>query len=264
MAENEKTNSFEMAKKQVDIAAKYLNFSARELDFLNTELIKEIKNRHNVLQNFDKIKVIAPEINEEELDPYEIILRKEDEDWAGIYIKNNNLNVNPLIGFHAGSQTFKGHINKRWDYRKYIEVAKKLSVDYKAKILLLGTENDVNNDILTQTKDITSIPETKNITQSIALMKHCRLIISNDTAIMHIAAALQVPTVAIFGYTNYNELYPWKNTHVIVRRELECNPCFFNSPRPVNCIFSGNEKFKCIKGIGIDEVYNACKKLLSS
>lgn len=250
------------AKKR--IAVRYLNVSKRELDFLNTDLIDEVRDRHNVLQNFDEIKVIVPDITEDELGPYEIMIIKEDKDWSDKYIRDNNLNGRTLIGFHAGSQTFKGHINKRWDYKKYIEIANRLASDFGAKVMLFGTESDVNNNILEQTGEISLVPETKTITQSIALMKRCKLVVSNDTAIMHIAAALQVPTIGIFGYTNYRELYPWKNKHIIIRRELDCSPCFFNSPRPVNCIFTGEEEFKCIKGIAVDEVYEACKKLLSS
>jgi heptosyltransferase-2 len=79
---------------------------------------------------------------------------------------------------------------------------------------------------------------------------------------MHIAAGLKIPTVAIFGYTNYKELYPWKNKHEIVRKELECSPCFFNSPRPVQCIFTGEEEFKCKKTIEVEEVFNAAASLL--
>jgi len=127
---------------------------------------------------------------------------------------------------------------------------------------LFGTEKDVNTAIHETAGDITFIPETKTITQSIALMKHCSLFVSNDTALMHISAALQIPTVAVFAYTNYNELYPWKNKHIIVRHDLPCSPCFFNSPKPVNCIFTGDEEFKCIKEITTEEVYSACKTLI--
>jgi heptosyltransferase-2 len=93
-------------------------------------------------------------------------------------------------------------------------------------------------------------------------MERCKLFISNDTSLMHIAAGLNIPTVAIFGYTNYKELYPWKNKHVIVRKELECSPCFFNSPRPVQCIYSGEEEFKCKKTIEVEEVVEAAEKLI--
>jgi heptosyltransferase-2 len=73
---------------------------------------------------------------------------------------------------------------------------------------------------------------------------------------------LQHSNCPIFAYTNYKELYPWKNKHVVVRRELACSPCFFNSPRPVQCIYTGEEEFKCIKEIEVDEVYAACRKLI--
>jgi len=242
------------------IAAKYLNYSRRDLDFLNTDLVYEVNDRHNVLQNFDYIKKIIPGAKEEELEGYEIILKDEDKAWAVSYIKNNKLNDAFLTGFHAGSQTFKGHINKRW--RKYSELAKKLNEIFGAKILLFGTEKDVNKKINDEYPDFTLNPETGTITESIALMQHCRLFVTNDTALMHISAALQIPTIAIFAYTNYKELYPWKNNHIIIRRDLECSPCFFNSPRSVNCIFKGNEQFKCIKEITVDEVFDACKRLI--
>ena len=246
------------AKKR--IAVKYLHYSGRNLDILNSVLVNEVKDRHNVLQNFDLAKIIAPGMNENELGPYEIITSNEDKVWAEKYINDNNLKGKLLIGFHAGSQTFKGHINKRW--RNYTELAHKLTKEHGAAIILFGTEKDVNTAIHEAAGDITFIPETKTITQSIALMKHCSLFVSNDTALMHISAALQIPTVAVFAYTNYNELYPWKNKHIIVRHDLPCSPCFFNSPKPVNCIFTGDEEFKCIKEITTEEVYSACKTLI--
>jgi lipopolysaccharide heptosyltransferase II len=246
------------AKKR--IAVKYLNVSNRNLDFINSILIDEIKDRHNVLQNFDLARQIAPGINESELGQYKILSSVEDTKWAEQYIKDNNLSGKLFIGFHAGSQTFKGHINKRW--KNYTELAIKLAESPQVKILLFGTENDVNEAIYKKTKDIALIPGAKTITQSIALMRHCGLFVSNDTALMHIAAALQVPTVAIFGYTNSKELYPWQNKHIIVRHDLPCSPCFYNSPQSVKCVFTGNEEFKCIRKITTEEVYEACRKLI--
>jgi heptosyltransferase-2 len=106
------------------------------------------------------------------------------------------------------------------------------------------------------------MPKTNTIMQSLALMERCRLFVSNDTALMHLAAGLKIPTVAIFAYTNYKELYPWMNKHIIIRKDLPCSPCFFNSPKPVKCIFTGEEEFKCIKTIEISEVRGACEKLI--
>lgn len=248
------------AKKR--IAVKYLHLSGKNLDILNSILVPEVKDRHNVLQNFDLAKQIVPAMNENEPGPFEIITTAADKEWAEEYIKDNNLAGKFLVGFHAGSQTFKGHINKRWATEKYNGLASILAKDFNAKIILFGTEKDVNDKIHSTVGDIAYIPETRSITQSIALMRHCGLFVSNDTALMHISAALQVPTAAIFGYTNYKELFPWQNKHIIVRHDLPCSPCFYNSPKPVNCIFDGNEEFKCIREITIEEVYSACKKLI--
>ena len=244
------------------IATKYLNYSRSNWDYLNTQLKEEIKDRHNVLENFDLVKLLAPEAEESELGDIKIDISIEDEVSAADYLIDKQIMESFLVGFHAGSATFKRHINKRWPADKYIKLAEKLNEQYGAHILLFGTEMDVNEYIHEKTKDFTNIPKENNIMQSIALMEKCKLFVTNDTALMHISAGLKIPTIAVFGYTNYKELYPWNNKHIVVRKNLECSPCFFNSPRPVQCIFTGEDEFKCMKTIGLDEVMNAAEKLI--
>ncbi len=248
------------AKKR--IGTKYNHYSKSNFDFLNNNLAQEVKDKHNVIENFELIKFLAPNAKENELSGYEIFLNDNENSFADKYLEQNELKNKKIIGFHAGSATFKGHINKRWSADKFSELAMRLGKDYGTKILLFGTEKDVNEAIWNNSKDSTLIPTETNIMQSIALMKKCSLFVSNDAALMHIAAALQIPVVAIFGYTNYKELSPWKTKNIIVRKELDCSPCFFNSPKPVNCIFSGEDEFKCIKTISVDEVLEASKKLI--
>jgi heptosyltransferase II len=244
------------------IASSYDNFSKANWDYLNSKLKHEVINRHNVLENFDLVKMIVPDAAENELGGLEINVPLEDEVHATEYLIDNHLTDKFLVGFHAGSALFKRHINKRWASDKYAELAELLSEKYNAHIFLFGTEIDVNEYINRKIPGITSIPKSDGIMQSIALMEKCKLFVTNDTALMHIAGGLKIPTAAIFGYTNYNELYPWKNKHIIIRKELECSPCFFNSPKPVRCIFTGDEEFKCIKTIEVKEVFEACEKLI--
>ncbi len=249
------------AKKR--IAKRYNHVSKSNFDFLNNYLSDEVKDRHNVLQNFDLIKFLALAAKEDELGRLELNLSMDDEVFAQKYFINNALNDMFVIGFHAGSATLKGHINKRWSADKYIALARELRTKYRAQIMLFGTEKDVNEKIYNEIKQFAHLPATSTITQSLALMGKCKMMVSNDTALMHMSAALRVPTVAIFAYTNYNELYPWKNKHVIVRKDLECSPCFYNSPKPVECIYTGDEEFKCIKTISVEEVFAACEKLIA-
>ena len=247
---------------KIKIAHRYNNYSRSNLDFLNNILIHEVKDKHNVLENLELIKAAFPSMKAEETGPLEIYLRSNDADFAQKYLDENGLNNKLTIGFHAGSATFKGHINKRWSPVKYASLAKQLVMKYDARILLFGTENDVNEMIKTLGGKNVIIPGTKNRMESLALMEKCSLFVSNDSALMHMAAGLAIPQVAVFAYTNYKELYPWQNRHIIVRTELDCSPCFFNSPKPVNCIYKGKDEFKCIKLVEVSDVMAACGALI--
>lgn len=252
-------NAFLGAKTKV--AHHYIHTNFFRCEFFNDLLINEIKDRHNVLQNVDLIKSIT-NVEDNEVAAMEIFISTVDKEKAGNWIVQNNLSNNFVIGFHPGSSTLKNHIHKRWDKNKYAELGSRLMKKYDAKILLFGNEFELNEEIKDMLDGKAYIASTENYMDSIARMEYCKLFVSNDTAFMHSAAALQIPTVAIFAYTNYRELYPWKTRHAVVRKELECSPCFFNSPKPAKSIWSGEDEFQCIKTISVNEVYEASRKLI--
>ena len=71
---------------------------------------------------------------------------------------------------------------------------------------------------------------------------------------MHLAASLQIPTIAIFGPTNSNETSQWKNANsVIIKKNLECQPCMKRT-----CPLKHNN---CMKLIKASEVLKAIKLL---
>ncbi|MBV6477741.1 MAG: Lipopolysaccharide core heptosyltransferase RfaQ [Ignavibacteria bacterium] len=253
-------NAFLGAKKK--ISHHYLHTNFFRAEFLNDILVDEVKDRHNVLQNADIVKRIVP-INDEEVGRMELFTENSHDESAADWINKNNTDNRLLIGFHAGSALLKNHIHKRWDKRKFAELGKILIEKYNVRILLFGNEAELNNEIKNLIGENAILASTENFMDSVTRMKHCRLFISNDTAFLHCAAALQLPVVGIFAYTNYKELYPWKTEHIIVRKELDCSPCFYNSPKPAACIFTGYESFKCMKTIEIHEVLDAINTLLN-
>ena len=252
-------NAFLGAKKK--IAHHYLHTGLARAEFLNDILIAEIKDRHNVLQNLDLIKPIA-NVTDDEAGVMEIFISDVHKIKAASWNSETNSDDKVLIGFHPGSSVLKNHIHKRWNKGKFAELGNRLMKDLNAKILLFGNEFDLNNEINDMMNGRGVIASTSDYMDSVARMQYCKLFISNDTAFMHSAAALGIPTVAIFAYTNYKELYPWKTKHIIIRKELECSPCFYNSPKPVTCIYNGEEEFKCMKMIRTDELYKAASQLL--
>ena len=78
-------------------------------------------------------------------------------------------------------------------------------------------------------------------------MARCHLFISNDSGLMHIAGALNIPTVAIFGSTNPATTSPTGEQSVVVYKGAPCSPCL-KETCPTD--------FRCMDMISVDDVYN--------
>jgi heptosyltransferase-2 len=253
-------NYFLGAKKRLGHNYNHSDFFRFEI--LNNVTANEVPNRHNVLQNFDLVKSLT-EMNEKEVKGLEIFLSEEDKKKSEEWIKENDLQNKLLVGFHAGSAVLKNHIHKRWDKEKFASLGNLLREKYDAKILLFGNEFDLNLEIDEMLGGQGILASTSNYMDSMARMRFCNLFVSNDSAFLHSSAAFKIPTVGIFGYTNAQELFPWGTKHLIVRIELDCSPCFYNSPKPVECLWTGKDEFKCMKMITVEDVFEACKILLN-
>lgn len=90
------------------------------------------------------------------------------------------------------------------------------------------------------------------IREMMALIQLCNVFVTNDSGPMHIAAALQVPLVALFGSTNPIKTGPYLWGHVI-QKQVSCAPCYLRTC-PID--------FRCMKGIEVDEVYKQAIALL--
>ena len=93
-----------------------------------------------------------------------------------------------------------------------------------------------------------------NIKELCSNIGGCSLFITNDSGPMHVAAAYQVPTVAIFGPTKHKETSQWMNEKSkIVRHDIDCSPCMKRE-----CPLKHHE---CMTSITASEVIEAVKEL---
>ncbi len=253
-------NYFTGANKR--IGHNYINSGILSMEFLNNVSVTEQKDIHNVIQNVNLIRKLA-EINDSEIGGLEVNLNEDNENCGIIWLKKQGVNVQkPVVGFHPGSSTLKNHINKRWDKAKYADLGNRLIQEFDATILLFGSEKELNDEINNSLNNKGVIASTSDYMDSMSRLKQCNLFVSNDTAFLHSASAFKIPVVAIFGYTNYKELYPWQTENAVIRKDYDCSPCFFNSPKPASCKWTDADEFKCIRNIGVEEVYAACRKFL--
>lgn len=97
-----------------------------------------------------------------------------------------------------------------------------------------------------------SLAGDTTIRELIELMRDARLVISNDSGPMHIAAGFHVPVIAIFGPTSPLRTGPYGKGHVIIKSAAECSPCFRKRCRHL----------KCMKGITPDIVIERARDII--
>jgi heptosyltransferase II len=138
--------------------------------------------------------------------------------------KSKGLN-NKILGLCPGAEYGEA---KRWPAEYYAEVANH-ALKNNWQVLLFGSEKDqpVANQInlLTQNKCIDLSGKTK-LGEAIDLMSLCDTVISNDSGLMHVAAALNKKLIAIFGSSDPFHTPPMNANAVIEYLGLVCSPCF--------------------------------------
>jgi heptosyltransferase-2 len=173
-----------------------------------------------------------------------------------------------VIGFHPGSSNEWGMVYKRWPKKNFATLGDKIFREYpKAKILLFGgpDETELKSAIehLMTPKPI--IVSGTSLRETAALIKKCDAFISNDSGLMHVAAAMKTPTVGIFGPTNPRATAPYGNGHIVVAKDMACRPCWpilklrKNNFKP-KC--EQNPSYACLSQLPISKVLDAAKTLI--
>jgi heptosyltransferase-2 len=126
----------------------------------------------------------------------ELFLRPEEERWAAEFITAHRLGPRKRLGVHVGSGGTKNLSLKRWPLDNYIVLLKQLTLsEPDVAVLLFGGPEEIAAHEQIRAAVPTAnifIPETRNLRQAAALMKHLDAFLSVDTALMHVAAAMKV------------------------------------------------------------------------
>lgn len=145
-----------------------------------------------------------------------------------------------LIGFCPGSK----HFTKMWPAEYFAELGNLLS-RAGFKIVLLGGRDDqrICSKLETQIKGVVNKCSENNLLLTATEMKRCKLVICNDSGLMHLAAALNVPIAALFGSTVKEfGFFPYKSKSLVLENNsISCRPCTHIGRE--NC---PEEHFKCM------------------
>jgi len=180
-------------------------------------------------------------------------MRRVARDW---FDKLKIQETEPVIGIHAGA--YYGTA-KRWLPERYAELIKRLRAEFNATILLFGSqgEMDMAEEIISKYSGagVLNLCGRTTLEELVALIGHCHLFISNDSGPMHVAAAFQMPQIAIFGSTDPVATGPFSSQSITVKKPVECSPCFLREC-PID--------LRCFKAISVDEIFGLVKDVIYS
>jgi len=163
------------------------------------------------------------------------ILREE-----GISCKKPIVGVNPGASFGSA---------KRWPEERYAALLDQLAHEQETDIVIFGSGAEINIAkaiAMGMSHPPVILSGQTTLSGLIALISCCDLFITNDSGPMHLAAALQIPMLAIFGPTDEIATGPMSVKAMVIKKKVECSPCLLREC-PID--------HRCMTRISVEEVY---------
>lgn len=159
----------------------------------------------------------------------------------------------PILALSPGATNSRA---KRWLPERFAAVADRLAAQNGFQTIIVGATGDleVADEVarLMRSQAIVLAGRT-SIADLKALLACCSLVVSNDTGTAHVAGALRIPTVVLFGPTEHFATRPLTDLATVVRHDVECSPCMLREC-PID--------HRCMTRIEVDDVYRASRDLL--
>ncbi len=167
-----------------------------------------------------------------------------------------------IIAIHAGGHYF---VRKRWPLSNFIVIIQRFVYTLGFQVILVGGQEDVEDAFMIKSvvPEVISAVGLLKLGETAALLKKADLFIGNDSGPLHLAAAVHVRTIGLFGPTSPCQFYPYHSPgHIKIYKGLSCSPCYR---------FGGGiwqyvprcTKAYCMQAITTDELMVQAMKMLS-
>lgn len=173
--------------------------------------------------------------------------------WLG---EGKALSNGKTVGLVIGSSP--RWATKRWPIEHFHSLSERLIKELGCRVVLIGSEGDraFAESFPGNEEAVLNLVGQTSFQDLVSLIKQLDVLVTGDTAPLHIGSALGIHTVALFGPTDpRRHLQPTNGTTVLTRR-LPCQPCYKGV-----CHYS--ETLACLKRIGVEEVFEVVRKHLS-
>ena len=167
-----------------------------------------------------------------------------------------------IIGIAAGAA--ESSKSRMWPKENFAElILEAYNKNPKSKFILVGAdyENELNESIIKAinnvkiAKSIFNLAGKITLKQAFYLISRCNLFIGNDSGPMHIAAAMDVKTIGLFGPNLPERFAPLNSKSTSIYKKMLCSPCInVHKGKIPECIYNGNDYQKCMKEIKVKDV----------
>jgi heptosyltransferase-2 len=186
-------------------------------------------------------------------------------DFGDKFFAKNGIKKNDLLILMApgcGESWGQDAHRRRWDRKNFAGLANRLIDERGAKIVLVGNAKEaaICEEVrsMTQNRAISCCGRI-SIEELVGVLIKCRLLITNEGGLLHMAVGLGVKTVSLFGPVNEVNYGPYPSIaeHVVMaKKELPCRPCYKKFK------YSSCSEKTCLESITVDEVFAAAEKAL--
>ena len=230
----------------------------RKWSFLLTHKIEDKKlqgQKHEVEYNLDLVRSIGANTEDKHM---AIEVEKKDMQFVDDLLQKYGIKDQDLIiAIHPHSS----NPAKSWPKENFAQLVDELFRRFSAKVVIIGGAEEKTSSIKLASlikEPVINLAGKTTLKQLAAFLRRCTLLISNDSGPVHIAAACGRPTVVIFGHNipgvNPKRWGPWGNGHIVLHKDLGCNPCLDR-----NCPYD----FKCLSSITPEEVLTVVEQSLA-
>ncbi len=187
-----------------------------------------------------KIKLLSKQL--------EYTCSKNEIEFIQQYLTSKDINIDDKIAvIHPGA----AWVHRRWGVERFADIADRLSLQ-GWKVFVIGSRDEkvIGDTIEKMSKsDIIVTNGDLDIRQLAALISKAGIFIGNDSGPMHLASALSVPTVGLFGPNTPDKFGPCGKPSIAVYKKMECSPC-----KQFQCAHMNDS---CMNKISADEVWQA-------
>jgi ADP-heptose:LPS heptosyltransferase len=170
------------------------------------------------------------------------------------------------VALHVGTH---GLEFRRWPVERFVQFAERLQKEAKDDVTILLTGSLAEHGLIQRFVQsylgrVIDASTTASVEQTAALLEHCDLLVSNDTGIMHLGAAMGTPTVGLFGPNSPRHWAPvGPRATYVYETKLECSPCLnlYMNRWPLEC--ANIDKNRCMLDIGVNAVLSAARRVIT-